>query len=85
MHTVLAAIYPLRSLREIAEFRVVQRANLDIDVYIVERRPLTDAAIERIRSDLTTRIGPVAVRINRVDRLALLPSGKHRCVVCEAN
>lgn len=80
----LAAIYTLRSLPEVAEFRVVQRAGLDLDVYIVERRPLTETAIMRIRTELTTRIGPVAVRVNRVDRLAPLASGKHRCVVCEA-
>ncbi len=80
----LAAIYPLRNVPEIAEFRVVQRAGLDVDVYIVERRPISDAGIERIRAELTTRIGPVAIRINRVERLTPLPSGKHCCVICEA-
>jgi len=80
----LAAIYALRNLREIAEFRVVQRVGLDLDVYVVERRPLSDTAIQKIRDDLVSRIGPVEVRINRVERLAPLPSGKHRCVVCEA-
>lgn len=80
----LSAIYPLRSVNEIAEFRVVQRAGLDLDVYIVERRPMSKAIEAAIRAELTTRIGPVDVRINRVERLAPLPSGKHCCVVCEA-
>jgi len=81
----LAAIYPLRNAPEIAEFRVVQRAGLDLEVNVVERRPLSDEAIGKIRAELVARIGAVDVRINRVARLAPLPSGKHRCVICEAN
>lgn len=81
----LAAIYPLRNAPEIAEFQVIQRASLDLDVYIVERRPLSATSIDQIKAELVTRIGSVEVRINRVERLAPLPSGKHRCVICEAS
>ncbi len=81
----LAAIYPLRSAPEIAEFRVVQRAGLDLDVFVVQRTNLSKPAEDAIRDELIKRIGPVSVRINRVNQLAPMPSGKHRCVISEAS
>ena len=79
----LAAIYAVRSCPDIAEFRIVQRASLDLDVDLIERRPLSPATVDRIRNELTARIGPVTVRINRVARIAPSASGKHRCVISE--
>lgn len=78
----LSVIYVLRELPEVAEFKVVQRANLDLDVAIVPRRDITSTQRARIASALRRQLGEaIEVRISLVDRIPPDPSGKHRQVV----
>lgn len=81
----LSAIYVLRDESPIDEFRVRQRANLDLEVSIVSRAGLDSACEDRIRRRLRQQIGEaVEVRINQVAEIPPEPSGKHRYVVSEA-
>lgn len=82
----LSVIYVLRESPHIAEFRVVQRSNLDLDVSIVPRGEFDAVTQTRIADDLRRRIGEtIDVRFNQVDRLPPDPSGKFRYVVGSAS
>lgn len=81
----LAAIYVLREEPAVAQFRVRQRPNLDLDVTIVPRAAYDDDCGARIRRGLRRQIGgDIEVRINSVDEIPPSPSGKHRFVETEA-
>jgi len=81
----LAVIYVLRDEPLIAQFKVVQRANLDLDVALVPRGPLNGERLEHLGRALRARMGGnIAVRCHLVDVIPPDPSGKHRYVVSEA-
>jgi len=81
----LSVIYELREVPQIEEFRVCQRANLDLDISIVQRAEITPGRLEQVAGRLRLRIGDtIAVRFNLVNRIAPDPSGKHRHVVAQS-
>lgn len=81
----LAVIYVLREEPAVAEFKVIQRGDLSLDVALVSRSGAStvDAAVQdRLRTRLRRQIGgPIDVRITLTDRIPPDPSGKHRHVV----
>jgi len=80
----LSLIYVLRDEPTVGEFKVVQRANLDLDVTIVARGGFDDASADRVSRLLKRQIGEgVEVRIRLVEQIEPDPSGKHRYVVSE--
>ena len=83
----LGVIYILRELDGIRRFRVIQESRTDLRVLIV---PGPGLALEGAASELAEKIRAVLgegmeVRIERVDDLEPLPSGKHRYVICSAH
>lgn len=81
----LSVIYVLRDQPAVGEFKVVQRANLDLDAYIVARGEFTDASRRHACGLLQRQIGDgVDVRLHLVGHIDPDPSGKHRYVVSEA-
>ncbi len=81
----LAVIYPLRERPEISQFKVVQQADLSLDVFTVLRGKLSGGEESELVSSLQRRIGDVAVRIHEVESIPTDASGKHRCVVSHAS
>ena len=80
----LSVIYVLRDEPTVGEFKVVQRASLDLDVSIVTKGRFDDASAERLCRLLKRQIGDgIEVRVQPVDRIEPDPSGKHRYVVSE--
>jgi phenylacetate-CoA ligase len=78
----LSVIYVLRAEPCVAEFKVVQSANCDLDVWIVPREALDADCHRRIVDRLRGRIGPaITARLHPVARIEPDPSGKHRHVV----
>lgn len=81
----LSIIYALREEPAIAQFKVRQDRNLDLEVAIVERMPMHDVRREELCRTLQRQIGGTArARIMTVDAIPPEPSGKHRCVVSHA-
>lgn len=81
----LSVIYVLREEPAVAQFKVVQRRDLDLDVSIVPRGELEGTRRDRIRAVLSQQMGGgIEVRLSLVDRIPPDPSGKHRYVVSEA-
>lgn len=80
----LSVIYPLRERPEILRFKVEQRLDLSLDVFVVARDRLHDELRGILRTDLQRRIGEVDVRIHDVVSIPVDPSGKHRHVVSHA-
>jgi phenylacetate-CoA ligase len=80
----LSVIYVLRDEPAVGEFKITQRANLDLDVSIVTKGRFDDACASRVGGLLKHQIGDdIDVRIRLVDRIEPDPSGKHRYVVSE--
>lgn len=80
----LSVIYVLRDEPAVREFKVVQRANLDLDVFIVARGRFDAADARRVQTCLKRQIGErIDVRIHLVGEVRPDPSGKHRHVVSE--
>lgn len=83
----LSVIYPLRELPALAEYQVVQQADLSLDVAVVAR-PMSDPTLLchdiRQRLDRTLR-GQAAVRVKAVSHIARAGSGKHRPVISHAD
>ncbi|MCZ6683052.1 MAG: AMP-binding protein [Planctomycetota bacterium] len=81
----LSAIYVLRDEPAVAQFKVVQRKDLNLDVYVVERNRLDPMRRRHAQSLLASQLGKsIEVRINVVSRIPPDPSGKHRYVISEA-
>ncbi len=81
----LSVIYVLRELPQVREFKVLQQANCDLDVWIVPRGMIADGQLEQVSIRLRGQIGKGAqVRIRLVDQIAPDPSGKHRHVVASS-
>lgn len=80
----LSVIYPLRERPEILRFKVEQRLDLSLDVFVVARERLCDELRGLLRADLQRRIGEVDVRVHDVESIPVDPSGKHRHVVSHA-
>jgi phenylacetate-CoA ligase len=81
----LSVIYVLRDEPTVREFKIIQRPNLDLEVLIVPRGDLGEAGRRRIAELLRRQIGgAIGVEIALVDEIAPESSGKHRCVVSEA-
>lgn len=81
----LSAIYVLRDEPAVAQFKVVQRRDLNLDVYVVERDRFDPTRRRHAQSQLVNQLGDsIEVRINVVDRIPPDPSGKHRYVISEA-
>ena len=76
----LSAIYVLRDEPSVAHFKIVQQADLSLDVKIVARPSPDSATRDRIVRRLQSQLGPLAIRITEVAEIPPDPSGKHRCV-----
>ncbi len=80
----LSVIYVLRETPGIREFKVVQRAGLDLDVALVPDREFERVDQTSLANRLGRQLGGVDVRLRLVDQIAPEPSGKFRYVVSEA-
>lgn len=82
----LSIIYPIRAVRGVRQFRVIQHEDHGVTVEVV-----ADDGAERITHQaVATRVRPVigpdvALRIELVDRIPPSESGKHRYVVSHAH
>jgi len=82
----LSVIYVLREEPAIRQFKVVQQANLGLDVTVIADDRFDQPRRERVRRMLQRRIGRgIDVRLSLVDQIAPDPSGKHRYVVSRAD
>lgn len=83
----LSVIYPLRELPAVAEYQIVQQADLSLDVAVVAR-PAADAALLcrdiHDRLDRTIR-GQAPVRVRSVPHIIRAESGKYRPVISHAD
>ncbi len=81
----LSVIYVLRAEPGVRQFKVVQQADLSLDVSVVADGVLNEPQQDAVRDQLQRRIGPgVDVRLHIVGEIKPDPSGKHRHVVCLA-
>ena len=81
----LSVIYVLREEPAIRQFKVVQQADLGLDVTVIADDRFDQPRRERVRRMLQRRIGRgIDVRLSLVDQIAPDPSGKHRYVVSRA-
>jgi len=78
----LSVIYVLRAEPCVREFKVVQQADLSLDVSVVVDGVLDELRQQALRSQLRHRIGQdVDVRLEVVAEIEPDPSGKHRHIV----
>ena len=81
MHA-LAVIYVLRAVEGIAQFKVIQHTQRDIEAMIVPGERWNDAARAEVAGGLAARLGPDArISIKLLEHIAPERSGKHRYVV----
>lgn len=81
----LSAIYVLRSIPGIRQFRIDQQPNRDVDIRIVTDSSFGDDDLRHIRSSITDQLGAsIEVRVSRVERIDTQASGKFRQVVSDA-
>ncbi len=81
----LSAIYVLRAEPGVRQFKLVQQADLSLDVSVVADGNLHDRRQDALRDQLRHRVGPdVDVRLRLVSEIEPDPSGKHRHIVCRA-
>jgi phenylacetate-CoA ligase len=81
MHA-LAVIYVLRAVEGVAEFKLVQHAPEDVEVFVVLDARWTDASRRRVVEGLRARLGEgLRVALREVDRIPAEASGKFRYVV----
>lgn len=81
MHA-LAAIYVLRAVPGVAQFKLVQHAVDRVEVQLVPDAHWNDAAREAVVRGLRARLGDaLAVELNLRESIAPEASGKHRYVV----
>jgi phenylacetate-coenzyme A ligase PaaK-like adenylate-forming protein len=78
----LALVYPIRDLRGIEAFKLVQESLLLTRVVLVRGSQFDEGNLERIRTALKQRLGnSVEIRIEFVDSIPAEASGKFRYVV----
>lgn len=80
----LSVIYVLRETPGIREFKVIQRAGLDLDVALVPDREFDRVDQTSLANRIGRQLGGVDVRLRLVDQIAPEKSGKFRYVVSEA-
>jgi len=80
----LSVIYVLRETPGVREFKVVQRAGLDLDVALVPDCEFDRVDQASLASRLGRQLGGVDVTLRLVDQIASDRSGKFRYVVSEA-
>jgi phenylacetate-CoA ligase len=81
MHA-LAVIYVLRAVEGVAEFKLVQHAVDELEVFVVRDARWSDSSRQRIVAGLEARMGPgVRAVVREVDAIPPERSGKHRHVV----
>ncbi len=81
MHA-LAVIYVLRAVEGVGEFKFIQHTVDNVEALVVPNDLWTDAADEKIRRGLQSRLGEnVEVKVNLVDEILPEASGKYRYVV----
>lgn len=79
----LAVIYVLRAEPGVRQFKVVQQADLSLDVSVVADGVLEERRQDALRGQLRQRVGQdVDVRLEIVHAIEPDPSGKHRHIVC---
>ncbi len=82
----LSLIYVLRDTPVVRTFQIEQQADLSVDIHVEVERSLTTADEARMIGQMHQQLGgSLPVRINQVDRIATLPSGKHRHVISRAS
>ena len=82
----LSLIYVLRDTPVVRTFQIEQQADLSVDIHVEVERSLTAADEARMIGQMHRQLGgSLPVRINQVDRIATLPSGKHRHVISRAS
>ncbi len=81
----LSIIYPLRAMGGVRQFRVTQHEDYAVTVDVVcddnAARVTREAVARSVRPVLGNQVG---VRIEMVDRIPTVESGKHRCVISHA-
>jgi phenylacetate-CoA ligase len=81
MHA-LAAIYVLRAVEGVGEFKLIQHTPIDIEVQVVPNSRWKDSECDAIIVGLRQRMGNTArIVLNLVERIPPEASGKHRYVV----
>jgi len=84
----LAAIYVMREMRAIKQFRIKQERDRSINVQIVasDEPGATDGYVDhkRIITDLRRRLGPIPVSVSKVATIPVAKSGKHLHVISDA-
>ena len=81
----LAGIYVLRELNTVARFRIHQRADRSVDVYVVPEPGFGPRDHEYIVSGISRQLGSgTGVRVHLVDSISSGESGKFRQVISEA-
>lgn len=81
----LSLIYVLREMPEVRQFRIEQCSDMSLDIEIVADASFDASRQARAQALLSGQLGgDVAVRFNRVPRIATTGSGKHRYVVSQA-
>lgn len=81
----LALIYVLRELPGVDRFRIHQQKNRQVAIHVVpgaefDRARISTGIVDRVRKVL----GPgIEVEVDLVEDLPVLPSGKHRYVLCD--
>jgi len=81
----LAGIYVLREMMSVSAFRIHQRADHSVDVYVVPAPGFGQRDRQRIISGLSSQLGRGAeVRVHSVDSIGTSRSGKFRQVISEA-
>lgn len=81
MHA-LAAIYVLRALEGVAQFKLIQHALHEVEVLVVPAGDWNEQTRSRLLAGLAARLGEdVHVEVRLVDSIPAEASGKHRYVV----
>lgn len=82
----LGAIYILRELENVQQFRIVQHAPDEIELLLVLRVPLVEADRRKIQQKFNALLGaPVHLTYSVADAIPTLASGKFRYVECRVN
>ncbi|MFW8590368.1 phenylacetate--CoA ligase family protein [Glaciecola sp. 2405UD65-10] len=75
------ANYIIRLNANITQYKVVQSANKQVEVFVVAKLKLDEAAKRKIISDFTDRLEDVGITITQVDNIAPEKSGKRRYII----
>lgn len=80
-----AANYVMREMPQVAQYRLVQRADLSLDIEVIANGPWGEAETRAVTRGMQGILhAEVPVRLKLVDHIAPSPSGKYRWVESEA-